>query len=102
MTKVLSMDIKQLEIQPNVYYTPDEVAALLRVSRRSVVRLLKSGAARGIKIGHHWRVLGSALLQLSQQDEVTDAQLTHALMRLSEPAFARVWDNEEDAVYDQL
>ena len=28
--------------------------------------------------------------------------LTQAAMKLSEPAFARVWDNEEDSVYDQL
>ncbi len=96
------MDVRQLEIQPNVYYSLDEVAALLRVSRRSVAQLLERGIARGIKIGRHWRVLGSDLLQLPQQDEVTDTQLTRALMRLSEPAFARVWDNEEDAVYDNL
>ncbi len=96
------MEMRQLEIQPNVYYTLEEVAALLRVSRRNVMRLLESGVARGIKIGRQWRVLGSDLLQLPRQDEVTDAQLTRALMRLSEPAFARVWDNEEDAVYDNL
>ncbi len=28
--------------------------------------------------------------------------LTTAATRLSEPAFQRVWDNPEDAVYDQL
>lgn len=27
---------------------------------------------------------------------------TAAIARLSEPALAKVWDNEEDAVYDQL
>jgi excisionase family DNA binding protein len=109
MMEGVSMDIEQLEIHPNVYYTLEEVATLLRVSRRSAARVLKSGVARGIKIGRHWRVLGRDLLQLPQQvedsrngDEVTDVQLRQALMRLSEPTFARVWDNEEDAVYDQL
>ena len=28
--------------------------------------------------------------------------LTQEAMKLSEPAFRRVWDNEEDSVYDQL
>jgi excisionase family DNA binding protein len=102
MTEVILVDVRQLEIQPNVYYTLEEVAALLRVSRRNVVRLLESGIARGIKIGRHWRVLGGDLLQLPRQEEGTDAQLVREFMRLSEPAFARVWDNEEDAVYDNL
>jgi len=96
------MNTKQLEIQPNVYYTLEEVATLLRVSRRNVAQLLENGIARGMKIGRQWRVLGRDLLQLTQRDELTDKQLTDALMRLSEPAFARVWDNDEDAVYDRL
>ncbi len=28
--------------------------------------------------------------------------LTQEAMKLSEPSFRRVWDNEEDSVYDQL
>ena len=31
-----------------------------------------------------------------------DAGLVWSAMRQSEPAFARVWDNNEDAVYDHL
>ena len=31
-----------------------------------------------------------------------DRALTRAMTRASEAAFARVWDNEEDAIYDQL
>ena len=37
---------------------------------------------------------------LSQRD--TDRQLVAAAGRASEPAFAKVWDNPEDAVYDKL
>jgi hypothetical protein len=37
---------------------------------------------------------------LSRREE--DRQLTMAVMKLSEDAFARVWDNPEDAIYDQL
>ena len=52
------MNIPNLEINPNTYYMPVEVAAMLRVSRRSVHDLLENGQARGVKIGRHWRVLG--------------------------------------------
>lgn len=31
-----------------------------------------------------------------------DRQLEHAATRLSEAAFAKVWDNPDDADYDQL
>ena len=32
----------------------------------------------------------------------TDRQLTRAAAKASEPAFAKVWDNPDDAVYDAL
>ena len=32
----------------------------------------------------------------------TDQQLTRAAAKASEPAFAKVWDNPDDAVYDAL
>ena len=32
----------------------------------------------------------------------TDRQLTSAVTTLGEPAFAQVWDNPDDAEYDQL
>ncbi|HEX8163795.1 MAG TPA: hypothetical protein VF538_18145 [Pyrinomonadaceae bacterium] len=31
-----------------------------------------------------------------------DRSLAHAAAKLSEESFRRVWDNEEDAAYDQL
>lgn len=37
-------------------------------------------------------------LQLRDQDR----RLTHATTKLSEDAFRKVWDNPEDAAYDQL
>jgi excisionase family DNA binding protein len=96
------MTNQELEISPNTYYTLEETAALLRVPRRSIRELLENGVARGIKIGRHWRILGRDLLQLPQAEEMTDAELTRSLLRLSEPAFMKVWDNDEDSVYDGL
>ena len=35
-------------------------------------------------------------------EELSNEMLVWNAMKLSEAAFARVWDNEEDAVYDHL
>lgn len=32
----------------------------------------------------------------------TDRQVTHAAAKVAEPSLHKVWDNPEDAVYDQL
>ena len=39
---------------------------------------------------------------LAQREERSDANLTLAASKLSEAAFSKVWDNTEDAVYDDL
>ena len=96
------MILPDLEISPNIYYTQDEAAAMLRVSRHTIERLLKTGLANGIKIGRQWRILGSELLQLPQSNQHSDDILRASMVRISEPAFARVWENDEDAVYDSL
>jgi len=36
---------------------------------------------------------------LTQRDE---QKLVNAAMKMSEKSFEKIWDNEEDAVYDQL
>lgn len=77
------MTLQTLEISPNTHYTSEEVAIMLRVSRRSVQHLLENGLARGVKIGRNWRILGRDLLQLPSADEIADAVLTRSLMSLS-------------------
>ena len=94
--------MQDLEISPNIFYTAGEAASLLRVSPKSIRKLLKAGVARGIKIGRSWRVLGNDLLQLPSPDEMTDSELTRSMMKLSEPLLREVWDNEEDSIYDEV
>jgi hypothetical protein len=45
---------------------------------------------------------GTHLLVTILGEEPSQEMLVWNAMRLSEAAFARVWDNEEDAVYDRL
>jgi excisionase family DNA binding protein len=38
------------------YYTPEEVAQELRVTRRSLYEWLKTGRLRGVLVGRGWRI----------------------------------------------
>ena len=42
------------------------------------------------------------LLVTILDEEISNETLVWSAMKASEAAFARVWDNEEDAVYDRL
>lgn len=42
------------------------------------------------------------LITILDQEENFDQMLLQSAMTNSQKAFARVWDNEEDAVYDEL
>lgn len=94
--------IDSLVIQPNMYYTADEAAQLLRVSRQTIVQLLQSGIAHGIKIGRQWRVLGKALLDLSLPESQTENTVASDWFNASLSSLTEVWNNEEDAIYDRL
>jgi len=94
-------ETESLSIQPNVYYTVEETARLLRVSRQSVLRLVSKRPV-GVKIGRQWRILGAALLNLASREEEGEAALVADWLAASIPSLREVWDNEEDAVYDHL
>ena len=91
-----------LAIQPNVFYTVEETARLLRASQTGVLKLLRSGTVRGVKVGREWRILGGELLDLGARWNDTDAILVAEWLEASKRSLAEVWNNDEDAVYDQL
>lgn len=91
-----------IAIEPNVFYTLDEVAQLLRVSRAAALRLIKSGRAPAVQIGRQWRVLGAALLNLGDAHGESESEHVRDWWAASNKALQEVWDNEEDAVYDTL
>lgn len=98
----MTSHLDSLTIQPNVYYTVEETAHLLRVSPQAVLRLLRSGKAAGVKIGKEWRVLGGMLLDLPVRERETEASLMADWLEASASSLREVWDNEEDAAYDRL
>lgn len=94
--------LESLAIEPNIYYTVEESAQLLRVSQQAILSLLESGRMHGVMIEKEWRVLGAALLDLTAQEQETEATFVSDWMAASSRSLKEVWDNEEDAIYDQL
>ena len=47
-------------------YTPEEAAAKLRVTRRSIYQWLSGGRLRGMKAGQHWRIPEEELIIFMQ------------------------------------
>ncbi len=51
------------EIKDNQVYTREEAEQLLKISRSTMMRLIKKGVIRAAKIGGQYRILGAELLR---------------------------------------
>mgnify|MGYP000901328372 CR=1 FL=1 len=51
------------------FYTPEEVAANLKVSRKTVYNWIQVGRLKAVKIGHFWRISESELSRLLKGDK---------------------------------
>ncbi len=57
--------------QPKRFYRPDEVAAILALSRRTVYRMIHDGRLPGTKWGSGpWRIPRESLAALFPEDQV--------------------------------
>ncbi len=52
------------EIKETQVYTREEAEDLLKVSRSTMMRLIKKGAVRAAKVGGQYRILGAELMRL--------------------------------------
>jgi len=57
------------------FYTPHEVAEILRISYKTVYKLLKSGKLESIKVGAHYRVPASAIENMINKDKNKDEKV---------------------------
>ncbi len=46
------------------FYSPEEIAANLKVSRKTIYNWIQKGHLKAVKIGHFWRVSESELNRL--------------------------------------
>jgi excisionase family DNA binding protein len=50
------------------FYTPEEVAANLKVSRKTIYNWIQEGRLKAVKIGHFWRISESELNRLLNRE----------------------------------
>ncbi len=86
---------------PQDWYTIDESAGYLRVSRRTMYKLIKAGQLAAYRVGMagHRRVKREDLERVMMPEEVGSVD---AMTAAADPVLAELWDNEKDAAYDNL
>lgn len=52
------------EIKPGQIYTTQETQELLKISKSTIKRILKSGLLRANKIGKQYRIMGHEILRI--------------------------------------
>ena len=87
------------------WFTVEEAAEYLCVSRRTIYKLTKEGRLPAFQIGkeRHRRFRKEDIDKALHPDE--EATNLEALLKLSaktDPVLAEVWDNEKDAAYDRI
>jgi excisionase family DNA binding protein len=87
------------------WFTVEEAAEYLRVSKRTIYKLTKEGRLPASRIGRerHRRFRKEDLDKIPRPIEETNTprQLL-ALTAESDPALAEIWDNDRDAAYDRI
>ena len=92
---------KVLHPLPQEWYTIDEAANFLRVSRRTIYQLIEQGELacyRVGKVGHRRFRRGDLEGAMSQEG----GRGVYAMNAASDPVLAELWDNEKDAEYDLI
>jgi excisionase family DNA binding protein len=85
--------------QAMMFYTPKEVAALLKVSERTVRRWIREGKLRARRFGRQLRIPTEALDKFGQAGASADRD--RDWLALATDSFAKDWENEKDAEYDR-
>ena len=87
------------------WFTVEEAAGYLCVSKRTIYKLTKEGRLPAFRMGRerHRRFRKEDLDKVPRSSEET--RTLEGLLRLtakSDPVLAEVWDNEKDAAYDRI
>ena len=83
------------------WYTLDEAAEHLRVSKRTIYQLLEDKQLVAYRMGRagHRRFRGEDLDAVMHREDEQDMSV---LTARDDPVLAELWDNERDAEYDKL
>lgn len=65
----MNEQVNQIQFLKRAFYRPDEVAALLHLSRRTVYRMIRDGRLPGVKLGKSpWRILRQSIVDLTGEE----------------------------------
>ncbi|MBI2909758.1 MAG: helix-turn-helix domain-containing protein [Chloroflexi bacterium] len=89
----------------NEWFTVEEAASYLRVSKRTIYKLTQEGRLPAFRIGEerHRRFRREDLDRAPRPSE--GLRTPEGLLKLtakSDPVLAEIWDNERDAAYDRI
>jgi excisionase family DNA binding protein len=87
------------------WFTVEEAAEYLRVSKRTIYKLTQEGRLPAFLIGEqrHRRFRKEDLDKAPRSGEETkESEGLLTLTARADPVLAEVWDNEKDAAYDRL
>jgi len=87
------------------WFTIEEAAEYLCVSRRTIYKLTKEGRLPAFRIGRerHRRFRKEDLDKVPRLGGGTEnAGVLLALTGAADPVLAEMWDNEKDAAYDRI
>ena len=87
------------------WFTVEEAAEYLRVSKRTIYKLTKEGRLPAFRIGQerHRRFRKEHLDKVPRPSE--EIRTLEGLLKLtakSDPVLAEIWDNARDAAYDRI
>jgi excisionase family DNA binding protein len=87
------------------WFTVEEAAEYLSVSKRTIYKLAKEGRLPAFRIGkeRHRRFRKEDLdkAPLPNEETAKTVQLSQ-LTGKTDPVLAEIWDNEKDAAYDRI
>jgi excisionase family DNA binding protein len=87
------------------WFTVEEAAEYLCVSRRTIYKLTEEGRLPAFRIGkeRHRRFRKEDLDKVPRpSEEIANIEALLKLSAKADPVLAEVWDNDRDAAYDRL
>jgi len=87
------------------WFTVEEAAEYLCVSRRTIYKLTKEGRLPAFRIGkeRHRRFRREDIDKVPRPgEEIANVEMLLKLSAKADPVLAEVWDNEKDAAYDRV
>ena len=93
--------LKLIDVPAQEWYTIEESASYLRVSRRTMYQLIHDAQLTPYRVGTggHRRFRRDDLTRLMRKE---DSEFIEAMTASADPVLAELWDNQKDAEYDRI